>query len=1519
MNSWPPMDYVDDWGKPQGIGVRFIQALNKRLGDRLVIIPGLWKDVFIAAKEKRLDALMDITPHSDREEFFHFTRPYIEIPHLIFTRKYEPYTGSLQELAGKVVAVEREFFLVKLLQEKYPQITINTYDSTSKALEALSNGEVDAYVGNRAVAMHIIENESITDISPAGKITESSSINAIGIRKDWPILRDILQKALDDIPAAERSAIIDPPDRTAKQEIEAKRFLKQLSTEERDWLNKHKPFQIAVMDGWPPFNFVDENGVSTGIGIDYLNALNRRLGGVLQPVPGEWERIYNDVAEKRLDVIMDITPKPEREPYFHFTTPYLKVPHVIVASKDSVFLETEVSLQGKTLALEQGFGNVIYFKKNYPEVQLKLYPNTVSALDAVSRGDADAYAGNRVVALYLMDKHFINNLRVHGRLTKPASALTLGVRKDWSILRDILQRALDDVSKEEHKYILNLWVTAHETKGAQQRNLMLTANELKWLNEHRSIRLGVDTSWAPVEFIDTDGEYKGLSADYMAIFAEQLGINWVKPEKITWSEVLTKLKNKTLDVAPMISRTPERETYLNYTKPHLDFPSVIFNRRGSTQLRGVEDLVGTKVAAVKGYSITKKLRSDHPLLELKYYQTVKEALRAVSVGEADAFVGSLAVGGYLIGQEGLTNLQVAAPTNYSRKYGIGVRKDWPELVGILNKAIDSLDDELKNDIFRRWSTVKYEKHVDYTLVLQIIGVALLIFIIGSIWTMQIRRSRQAIQKVRERLELTLKSAQLGAWEAKINTEGLLELSQDETFYRHHGIPNTMKNITLEDVYRYVDKDDLPGMRAEVKRFLQSSDGDISFEYRVRGQDRWLYSKGHTMEWDEFGRPKYIVGITQDITERYKATQALQLANHFKSEFLANMSHEIRTPMNAIIGLGHLLTKTQLLPKQSDYIHKIQISAQSLLSIIDDILDFSKIEAGRLNIESIPFRFDEVFENLSIMASTRIGDSPIELLYDFDSSIPPMLKGDPYRISQILTNLVSNAVKFTEVGSIVVRAILQEKDEKEVWLRFEVEDTGIGISPDKINCLFDPFIQADGSTTREYGGTGLGLSICQKLCTLMGGSIGAESTPGKGSMFHFELPLIFTETKTTLPVPHPELRNLKVLLVDDNHMAQDVLEDMLTSMSFQVTTVGSGNDALACLDDQNSDFDLVLLDWRLPDMDGFEVSGQINKRFGDERPIIILMTAYGREVLEHDIRETNLDGLLIKPLTPSQLFDTIIRAYDSRISEEPALTSSKQQPPIQQQLQGKVLLVEDNEINQQVAKELLEQMGLDVDTVNDGELALHYVEHQRPDLVLMDIQMPVMDGYEATMQIRKLPGMDDLLIFAMTANALVGDADKSVQAGMNGHIAKPVDPDELYRILSEQLKKPTSPDAAIKDKTSWTPPEENPPGIDLNRGVKQVGGNPDFYLKLLGDFDSNHSNCAAELKEMLESDKFEDARRSVHTVKGVAGNIGAYDLQKVAAELEASLSNDELPSEELLGNFTQACETLFASIREIKPH
>jgi len=575
----------------------------------------------------------------------------------------------------------------------------------------------------------------------------------------------------------------------------------------------------------------------------------------------------------------------------------------------------------------------------------------------------------------------------------------------------------------------------------------LTPEERQWLEQHPQIRPGVDADWAPLEFIDGEGVYKGISSDYMALFARQLGIDWVQPQRLPWQQVLDGLRSRRLDVAPLVTATEQRLEYLSFTSPYLNLPIVIFDRRGERLLSGLDDLRGRRVGVVAGYAIAELLGRDYPERELVPYPTILDGLKATALGENDAFVGALAVGGYLISKEGLSNIEVAASTPYRSRLAIGVRKDWPELVGIFDKLIDSVSEKQRNAIFRHWLTVTYDHQVDYTLLWRVLGAALVVLLLGSVWMLQIKRHNKELDEGRQRLSMALEAAELGTWEAYYTADGEVVIMVDDQFAWQHRLPRESRRFSQAEFFRYVTPEAARAIQSALESYQQGEVASLTVEYQTRDRGRWIFSQGRALMRGGAGRSRQVIGISQDISGRKEAEAAMEQASRFKSEFLANMSHEIRTPMNAIVGLGHLLSRSDLGPKQFGYVDKIQLSAQSLLGIIDDILDFSKIEAGHLSIESIEFSLEDVLEHLATLTTTRIESKPVEFIYQLDTRVPDRLVGDPYRIGQVLTNLVSNAVKFTERGSIVVKVALDEQESGErgrTWLRFEVEDTGIGM-------------------------------------------------------------------------------------------------------------------------------------------------------------------------------------------------------------------------------------------------------------------------------------------------------------------------------------------------------------------------------------------------------------------------------------------------------------------------------------------
>ena len=645
----------------------------------------------------------------------------------------------------------------------------------------------------------------------------------------------------------------------------------------------------------------------------------------------------------------------------------------------------------------------------------------------------------------------------------------------------------------------------------------------------------------------------------------------------------------------------------------------------------------------------------------------------------------------------------------------------------------------------------------------------------------------------------------------------------------------------------------------------------------------------------------VVVMQEDITvqkqyERslHEAMEAAKAANAAKSEFLANMSHEIRTPLNAVIGLAQLCIQTSLNPQQRDYLDKIASSAQSLLGIINDILDFSKIEANKLELEETNLSLDSVFKNVSTMLSIRALEKNIELLFDVPPSLPAQLVGDPLRLGQILTNLTNNAVKFTERGEVVIAVEELERATDIIRLRFTVRDTGIGIPAEQLSQLFQSFTQVDSSTTRKYGGTGLGLAICKRLVEMMGGEIRIQSTVHQGTSFSFELSLRMASSRPASRQMIANCRNLRALIVDDNRTSCQILEQQLQALELQTEAVHSGEEALRRVG--RGAFDLVLIDWRLGGgMDGIRTAKLIGSELELEKlPKILLVTAYGRDDLWPRAQQAGVSGMLIKPIQKLALHTALNNLLQPNTDPDgtDSFQSNKMVEPDLSKIRGsRILLVEDNELNQQLATELLRQRNFVVDVAPNGQEALNVLRRQSYDLVLMDVQMPVMDGYEATRFLRRLQQFKELPIIAMTANALHTDREQALEVGMSDHIPKPI---ELQLLLSKLLQwiPPKKNETTVPtNQLLESPPKELPanvPGLAITTALNRLNQNTSLYLRLLDVFQRNQSSTAEKMQELLAEENLVDAARLAHTLKGIAGSLGAKGLETASRTAEAQL-------------------------------
>jgi signal transduction histidine kinase/DNA-binding response OmpR family regulator len=706
--------------------------------------------------------------------------------------------------------------------------------------------------------------------------------------------------------------------------------------------------------------------------------------------------------------------------------------------------------------------------------------------------------------------------------------------------------------------------------------------------------------------------------------------------------------------------------------------------------------------------------------------------------------------------------------------------------------------------------------------------------------------------------------------------------------------------------------------------------DVTYAYKrpIDGRVVWIHSLGQVVK-DANGKPTDIYGVTQDITDFKRLETELRLAmqkaddaTKAKSAFLANMSHEIRTPMNAIIGLSHLALKTPLNPKQRDYVSKVHTAGTSLLSIINDILDFSKIEADKVDIERIDFQLDDVISTVTTLTAQKAHDKGLEFLIHVAPAVPEQLLGDPLRLGQILTNFVNNAVKFTDHGEIGLNIDLLERTGEKVQLKFSVSDTGIGMTGEQAAKLFQPFSQADMSTTRKHGGTGLGLSISRKLAELMGGRIWFESEPGVGSTFNFTVWLgVGLATGSGRIIPE-KLAQLRVLVVDDNPTAQEILQESLRTLVARVDTIATGKEAIAAVQhhDATDPYDIVFMDWRMPGMDGLQASRHINS---DETlvhlPAIVLVTAFGREEAREEAERLQLDGFLVKPVTKSMIVDTLVNVFVQE-GEAASITTEGEQA---MRLRGaRILLTEDNDINQQIAVELLEGTGATVMVANNGREAVEILSNgpQPPpfDVVLMDLQMPEMDGYQATANLRSDARFAALPIIAMTAHATVEERQRCLDAGMNDHVSKPIDPDNLFSTLV-RWSRPRSTQAVAAHAASITVADEvllpEIAGINLADGLRRIAGNRRLYRDLLGQFADKQCDAAAQISAALKEGDRKLAERIAHTVKGVAANIGISEVQSAAQKLEKAIRDGHDSISALLDEFTALLSTQVHAIEQ----
>jgi PAS domain S-box-containing protein len=1060
--------------------------------------------------------------------------------------------------------------------------------------------------------------------------------------------------------------------------------LVDFTPEEKAFLEQHPVIRVSGDPDWLPIEAFTPEGKYQGFVPDYLKLLEERSGIKFEVVPSQrWGDTLKMARQREIDVISAMESKERRE-FLNFTQIYFEMPVVIVTRKEVRSIRGLSGLKGMKVAVLSGYGYVNELKALHPELNYIEVENITEGLKGVSLNRYDALIESFSTVNYKMVDLGLNNLKTNGD-TRLLVSLGLGVRKDWPELVGILNKVMSTVSASELNAIKARWMTPGQSPKASFKELELSDEELAWIAEHPVIEVGVDPDFRPVEFINSQGRHEGISADFLALLSDRLGLRFKPRGDLEWSELIEAVKNKEIDMMSSLAIIEERKEFMLFTDDYHNLEVVVYGREEHPFMTDLSEMSHGKTAVIDGYSFLPELRRDYPNSELVEVKTGEEALKMLVSGQVDHYIGVLLTTDEMIKKGGFANIRVIGSTSFGKGQHMGVRDDWPMLQTLLNKALQSISEEERNEIFARWRMVDDERWLTSEDLLTF-GVPLGLLILGVLlWNRKldsaVKKRTSQLSATTERLALATQSAQIGIWDWNLLTNSL---EWDDRMYYLFGVDKEDYPDPQKVWRERIHPDDLNQTRKELREARKGLGGGYNAEFRVVWPDDEVrYIEAHADVYrDSKGMPVRMIGMNWDISARKIAerelmehldglegivatrTQELQAAlkkaesaTQAKSDFLANMSHEIRTPMNAIIGLNHLLLKGKVRPKERGYAEKIGNAARNLLRLINDILDFSKIEAGKLEIESTEFDLTEVFESLADVLEIRARDKGLDLVFDTDEEVPTCLVGDPLRLNQVLLNLCGNAIKFSESGAVTVRGRVLERTETSATIRFEVVDQGPGLTEQQQEGLFSPFTQADASTTRKYGGTGLGLTICKRLTELQGGDIGVRSEPGAGSTFWVEIPFRLGDPDSLERFRSgggfsldnvqglDSIRGAHLLLVEDKEVNQEVACGILEGEGFRVTTANNGREALDLVLTRGHDFDLVIMDLQMPEMDGYTATREIRKHERFKELPIVAMTADALSGVQERTKQAGMNGYATKPIDPPSLFAELVRCID----------------------------------------------------------------------------------------------------------------------------------------------------------------------------------------------------------------------------------------------------------------------------------
>ncbi len=1254
-----PFQFVDENGVARGSLVEFWRLWSVVTGIEVEFKSSTWNGSIQMVKNGEADYHGGLFHSDARDQFLDYTEPIFTGDNHFFFHRTIFGLQKIEDLAGFKIGILTGDFAVNYVRERQPGAIVIEYDNFEGMMNAARSGEVRILVGDTLpIVFQLAQNGLLKDFRyhPESPIFARAfhTASAEG-RAD---MVDIFNKGIALIPTEQRAAITG---RWAEPTVD-----------------KEEALVIAAALDSPPLTMLNAQGDPAGLLIDVWNLWSKKTGRPVEFKYAIWNVALGYLRDGNAQIHCGLAFSEERDAFIDYSQPFYGLEYRLFYAADLGPVGDLSELNGYRVGAFKGTTQEKYLRENFPGAETVAFTDGLEMINATISGEIRAFLeAAPVTEAFLSRRGLSGSITADSRVLISEDMYAAVVEGDSEMLK-LVDEGLSAISIEELREIESRWIADPANRYFEKAAglVRLTGEERQWLQNHNILMGGADPGFPPYDFFDAEGAHTGISSDYVRLMEERLGVDFQVVPDLAWTGILDRAKEKTLDVVYCISETPSRSEYLNFSRPYANFPIVIITREDEKFITGLADLTDLRVTAVEGYASQESIENDFPDLALQAAATPEEALRAVSTGTADAFVGSLGVTSYLIQKEGLTNLKVAAPTPYTVELSFAVRKDWPQLVSILDKGLASISKEQRDEIYRKWISVRFDTQTDtgelWRVGLQVGGVAAVILVIALIWTLQMRRKERAIRESEEALKTVFNSVYDAVFIHAVDgrvidvNDKMLEIyqvSREEaaqfSISRHYSAQENSPEI-LESLWPEVVAGKVHRMEWKARR---PKDGHV-FDAEI------------VLRKIEYKDEPAILACVRDITEFKQAEAELknakvraEAANQAKSIFLANMSHEIRTPMNAILGFSGLLEKDIKDSRQKRFLESIASSGRTLLGLINDLLDLSKIEAGKLVLEPEPVDIGALLKDIGRVFEIKTGEKGLELRIEIDPDLPNRVLLDEVRMRQVLFNLVGNAIKFTAKGLITlsVKRLAPADKGSNFDLLFTLEDTGIGIPEEDQKRIFEAFEQQSGQRTRQFEGSGLGLAITKRLVEMMGGEISVDSEQGKGSRFIVRLKQI--EPAAVIDEENGEhsasqfavhFEPSTVLVVEDNIMNRSLIYEYLSDSGLNVIEAENGAVAIEMTLQHRPD--LILLDINMPIMDGREAALQIRKNPEIADTPIVVLTASTHDAEETLTQELSLQGYLMKPVTKEYLIEQLRKHLPHRIGEKAVEQKSRVPSP-----------------------------------------------------------------------------------------------------------------------------------------------------------------------------------------------------------------------------------------------------------------